>query len=391
MELKAIKRPITVLLLGVLVLSLPCQGSEEDPDIEVRVDKRVEAMAIAQYLADRLEAFPSPYQRKVEEHFRPHEDHPTVEMLRDMMNIDTLPKGIHSESCMLAMYLHHDLKGVHPLNEQDSSVYSSYYGHERIREMLRSIPDFIEDTEFRKFRKRMGPYYRRWSKEMSDFLKSRDRSTPFRDLFEKEKDWLLILNPLKKIQSAHATRTTKSFNKDTNCFSYSYREPEIKDSVAFLKSHKKMRDLFWHEGTHLLLGEGSFVRYKEELESFQHQFDSVRSRIEETMGYDRWLRYVDECIAYGASLYLLKKEEPDRFPYQKLLMKYNGFAHTEHVLNAFQRYDALDEKDSDIPSQLYPLILDEFEKVETGELELATDLDALKKKGMKMREKRESP
>lgn len=389
MELKAKTPQFVSILLGALFLSLPSKGSSND--IAVRVDRRVEAMAIAQYLADRLEAFPSPYQKEVEEHFRAYEDHPTVEMIGEMMNIDTLPKGIHSESCMLAMYLHRDLKGVHPLNQQDSSVYSSYYGHERIRKMLRSLPDFMEATEFQKFRRRMKPYYRRWEKNMKSFLAKKDRSTPFQDLFQKEKDWLLILNPLKKIQSAHATRTTHSFNKDTNCFSYSYREPQVQDSLAFLKSPEKMRDLFWHEGTHLLLGKGTFVRYKEELKSFQHHFDSVQGRIQETMGYDGWLRYVDECIAYGASLYLLKKERPERFPYQKLLMKYNGFAHTEHVLNAFERYDALEEKKGDIPSQLYPLVTEEFEKVDTGELELATDMEALKKKGKKMRKENKSP
>lgn len=390
MELTRLKKWYRIPLLGLfLALPFSLKSSDKEKDIEVRVDPRVEALAIAQYLADRLDAFPSSYQKQVEKHFRPHEDHRTVRLLEEMMNVDTLPKGIHSESSMLAMYVHRDLKGVNPLNEQDSSVYSQYYGYERIRELLRSLSDFMEKSDYWAFRKEMRPFYQKWRGNMKEFLSKKDRTKPFHQLFEREMDWLLILNPLKKIQSAHATRTTASFNKDTNCFSYSYRKEDVKDSVVFLKSHKKMRDLFWHEGTHLILGDGTFVRFREELNRFRSHFDSVQSRIGETFGYEKWLRYVDECIAYGASLYLLKKEEPERFPRQKLLMKYNGFGHTEHVLNAFERYDQLEEKGEDIASDLYPLLLEEFEKVKSGELGLATDYKKLKRKGMKMREKKE--
>ncbi len=364
----------------------------EPEDIEVRVDQRVEAMAIVQYLADRLDAFNSPYRREVERHFSPYEDHEAVQLLREMMNIDTVPKGMHSESCMLAMYLKKDLSGVHELNRQDSSVYSSYYGHDRIREFLGLLPEFMKESDLGAFRKRMSPYYERWEKNMEDFLAEKDRTTPYEELFGIEKKWLLILNPLKEIQSSHATRTTPSFNKDTNCFSYSFREQGIEDSVAFLKSDRKMRDLFWHEGTHLALGEGSFVDFKEELMNYSHQFDSCKEQISKTFGYRKWTRYMDECIAYGASLYLMKKEEPERFPYQKLLMKYNGFAHTDIVLDAFEHYDELPEekKGSDIAKELYPFILNELEKVEKGDRKLATDLEALKKKAMEIKKEKGS-
>lgn len=377
--------PFLAMLL-LIPLGLKSNGPK---DIEVRVDRRVEAMAIIQYLADRLEAFPSPYQKAVEEHFRPFEDHPAVRLTEEMMNIDSLPKGIHSESCMLAMYLHSDLKGVHPLNEQDSTVYSKYYGHDRIRDLLQLIPDFISTSAYSSFRKKMAPYYKRWEREMKRFLSSKNWTAPLEELFEKEKEWLLILNPLKKIQSSHATRTTPNFNADTNCFSYSFRQHGVKDSVAFLKSKRKMRDLFWHEGTHLILGKGSFVQYQEELKRFSHHFDSCRTRIGQTFGYEKWLRYVDECIAYGTSLYLLKKEDPERFPYQKLLMKFNGFAHTELVLNALEKYDEREQKSEEVPSDLYPLLIDELEKVEKGKARLATDYKSLKEKGQEMKKSNE--
>jgi hypothetical protein len=361
-----------------------------DFGVEVRVDRRVEAFAIVQYLADRLDAFPSPYQSAVEDHFRPYQDHPAVKLVRNMMNIDTLPKGIHSESCMLAMYLHRDLEGAYPLNDEDSSVYGDYYGYARIEKLFRLLPDFMEKSSFSEFRKGMTPYYERWEREMKSFLDKMDPVKPFDKLYGTKSHWLLILNPLKKIQSAHATRTIPSFNRDTNCFSYSFRAEGVKDSVTFLKSERKMRDLCWHEGTHLVLGNGTFVRYKEELLRFSGQFDSCRARIRETFGYEKWLRYLDECIAYGASLYLLKKENPERFPYQKLLMKYNGFAHTRQVLDAFERYDAMEDKQKEVPKDLYPILIRELEKVERGKSELATDYKALKKRGMKMEKARKT-
>ncbi len=374
----------SVLLLGLF--SLKSKGNEI---VEVRVDPRVEALAIVQFLADRLEAYPSSYQRAVVKHFRPYEDHAAVKLVKEMMNIDSLPKGIHSESCMMALYLKQNGKGLHRMNKEDSSIYSRYYGYERVQKLLKLLPDFMRESDFNRFRQKMKPYYERWEKQMKAFLKGHDWIDPFDKLFGTKSRISVILNPLKKVQSAHASRTRSYIDKDTIRFSYSYREAGPKDSIVFRKDKRKMKELLWHEGTHFVLGNGTFVRFKDSLQLFAHQFDSCRSRIQKRFRYGKWLRYLDEGLAYATTLYLMKKEAPERFAHQKLLMKYNGFAHTEQFLDLLERFEALKQKGTDIPGRFYPLLLEELKEVESGDEQLATDYRALKEKGMKMERKSE--
>ncbi len=46
--------------------------------------------------------------------------------------------------------------------------------------------------------------------------------------------------------------------KQTDRFSSSFRTEKVQGSVAFRKGDRKMGDLFGHEGTHLVLGQGTF-------------------------------------------------------------------------------------------------------------------------------------
>ncbi len=354
--------------------------------IEARVDPRIEVLSIIQYLGDRLEMRPSSYSEAVEEHFSPYREHRAVDLVREMMDVDSLPIGVHSESSSLGLYLNEEFQLEHPLTAKDSAAYSRYYGYDRMLQLLRSVEDFARVSDFWSFRDEMKMNYQKWEQDIDAFLAGRSWAGEYGTFFNVERDWIIFLNPLKKVQSAHACDAYSQYHEGKNAFTFSFREPTSEDTVVFTKNERKWRDLIWHEGGHLITRDGTYIRYKDDLTRYKKQFSLCKERIAKTKGYRNWERYIDEAIAYGIALYQLADEDAAWFEIKRINMKLQGFLHTDIVLESLEEYEQ-HHQGEDFRDAFYPILLRNLEKAEEqGTASLKVDYQELQKKGRKLLE-----
>ncbi len=318
---------ITLLVLFISVLSFAStikngQIKDSKNGLNVIVDKRIEMLAIVQYLAgyEMIDTSETPYLKRVDSYFSPYKNHKAVHMYKEMIAADIFG---YDAPVVTMLYLDENFKINGVIEEQ---LVRRASGHEKLNEFILQLQAFNRDTGFDKFFKQNSTYYRNEIKAII------------------EKD----LNDFSEIQ-----RVNEFYKVPQNSYNYIYAALFIGGYGPKIKASNGKYDLYTIQGrfddveylTYITRHEfsHSFVnplvdKNLAELDKYNKLADPIMSKME-AINYGEWRIMLYEHIVRAVTTAMAYKYEGEEEAEKLLKQEYgSGFIYVENLYLALRKY-----------------------------------------------------
>ena len=240
--------PLAVALLMALALSA-CTPLAEEARFTVRVDQRMELLAVVQALSSYpgplpmlFNGFDFEYKTAFREHFEPFAGYRAVALFDEMW-----PEGFSFDAPVGAV-LHYgeppELEPIIPIPE--------YYqrragGAERLDEFIEELRNFARDADFAQFHLANAKYYRRLENAVKAQIGEINPGVLEDYYGTRQNSFNIVLVPLFH-QGAFGPSVTY---EDGSCDVYSVIGPtELRDGELFFLGPDDLKHLIWHEFSH---------------------------------------------------------------------------------------------------------------------------------------------
>jgi len=365
-----------ILLLTNLLLFYSLPGESQTGGFQIRVDPRVELLAVIQSLTKwpdvgaftRLEF---DYYEEIKDYFKPYKKHPAVKWFDDNLikgwNYDAPPRA------MLHLTNPPDMKIAVPFTEY---LTGRGNGAENLNKMVELMNRFVEESGFMKFWQDNQPFY-------TEFIERIKRQIPFEkythlmeDFYgEKKGDFVFLPVPL-----FHGGGYGGQLETEKGKIAHYFGGPhEVKDGFP-VYSVPHLRTLVFHEFGHSFVNPVVYDN-GEELDKYKEFYEVMRKTMQ-SMAYGDWLTVCHEHLVRTGEPFLLRAAgfpEESEENYKNNLSR--GFKilpfFTEKMEEYIQQRDKYPTFRSYFPEIIK--VLDEIEPVEfdvAGPMNFMMDINA---------------
>jgi hypothetical protein len=289
-----------ILLLLFLFLCGQPQAYAAEAKLEIRVDPRIELLAVMQSLTtwSNSKGFTNldfQYYRDVKKHFGPYKNHRAVRWLQDNLNkggwggwnYDAPPRA------MLHLSNLPDMKVSIPFSQY---LLSRGNGEKNLNSMVDLFNDFARISNFAKFWSDHQPFY-------EEFLKRIRRVVPFDDYAKLMIDYYGHTPP-KFVFIAAPLFTGGGFAADVDETAYYFGGPQMLDNGFPAYSEAHLRSLIFHEFGHSFITWAT-ADFRSQIDQHQELFAYMKPAML-AQSYGSWSVAVDEHLVRTGQIVLAR-------------------------------------------------------------------------------------
>lgn len=328
---------IILIFVATLLCSVSSQISADRTILEIKVDPRIELLAVVQLISNYgeryqlISRYDYPYKRDVAEYFSPYDDHAVVDLFIKMsiegFNFDAPPTAM--------LYL------SEPPNLEIMIPFTDYLnkragGGERLIRFVENLRDFCIISNFNGFYETHKGTYMRSIELAKNTMGSIDYIGALESYFGlKNNSYTIILAPL-----FHPGGFGPRMKREDNTYDiYNICGPMgLNNGIPTFGDASGFEHLVWHEFGH------SFVNpimetYEEQIERYSLLFDPT-AEIMKKQAYDNWKTCVNEHVVRAITARLVFLERGKEAGAQALINeKRKGFFYIDELCESLKQYE----------------------------------------------------
>lgn len=300
MKLKETKSVIFGFLFLFSAL-FPCHfGFSQDLGFDIKVDPRIELLAIIQSFTDwpRVGAFTTlsfGYYEDVKTYFEPYRDHPSVQWfnknLQGGWSYDAPP------TAMLHLSSPPEVKIVLPFTK---SLIQRGDGRENLDKMIHLMNQFIKDSNFMEFWERQQPFYEEFVKRVKELLPFDKYANLMMDFYgERKANFVFIPVPL-----FHGGGYGAQIETEKGKVSYYLGGPQKVENKFPVYDIKRIKALVFHEFGHSFVNPVVYDNAGE-LNRYKSFFQYMKKEMER-QAYGNWITACHEHLVRTGESFLLE-------------------------------------------------------------------------------------
>ncbi|NIM16487.1 MAG: DUF4932 domain-containing protein [Candidatus Aminicenantes bacterium] len=347
------KNLLLPVLAGLIWISITSPTTAQK--INIRVDPRIELLAVVQFLSDYdlINTFEFPYKHDIKNHFSAYKGHPAVKGFAEMraqgFSFDAPPTAV------LHLSNPPELKINPPFTDY---LIQRAGGKEKLEPFVKNLRDFARKTQFIAFFKSHHRTYSQTVERVKKKLEAVDYIGILKKYYGmKQRSYNIILVPLFK-----GNYVPRVKHKDGNFDVFNIVSPlGIKNGLPEFGTVKYFKHLAWHEFSH------SFVnpiqhQYQQQIDSFSSLFAPIAKKMKQ-QAYDDWRITVNEHIVRAVTTHLSYMTKGKEAGDQALRYeKQRGFLYVEPLCKKLEIYEAKRDKYPKL-TDFYPEFINVFKEL----------------------------
>ena len=353
------KKILIITFLFLLLVGSFAQA--EEPQINVKVDPRIELLTVVQVLSDYdvLTNKEFNYQTEMEDYFSEYRNHSAVKLFKKMR------KGGFSYDAPPAVMLYLSEPSQLKIERQLTDYLKRRAGGERrLKRFIKELRDFAEESNFMAFYEEHSEFYQDLVNQVKNKTKGENYAVTLEDYYgNKQKSYNIILAPL-----FHPGGYGPRIKEDKLTYSiYNICGPIAKNNgQPDFGSSQRFKYLAWHEFSHSFINPLT-AQHSKQVNKYSELLKPIADKMKQ-QAYGNWETVVNEHIVRAVTARLSYLKEGKQAAEQALAKeKQNGFIYIDALYKALARYENNRDEYSSI-TEFYPELIQVFAKMDVDEI-----------------------